>query len=174
METLPFDMADFPSAKAMAFVQRGSLPGWIRVACFLGWAGILAALVIATSSIPRGSPNGVIALGVYALGYGLLVLTGRYGQRLIYRSFAETPYRMGPRTIVMHETGLTLTAPTGTILYPWAHVLDVIEGPGGVLALLGPFEYQPIPTSAFADHAAMQAFITTAKAHLAAQNEPQP
>ena len=174
MTTLTYDMTGFPYAKAMAFVQRRSLPRWIRVACIIGWVGILGGLIIAVEAIPRGSPSGLIALGAYALGYAMLVLAGRFGQRLIYRSFSETPYRAGSRTLVMNETGLTQTSATSTYGYPWGHILDVVKAPGGVLALLGPFEYLPIPEQAFADDAAIQAFITTAKAHLTAANGPHP
>ncbi|MES2433639.1 MAG: YcxB family protein [Pseudomonadota bacterium] len=171
--TLSYKQNNFPYAAANAVLRKRSIAWWLRIAPTVSTALIFLSLILSAGSSCEERPLILaVTASVFLLGLAIFLLAIVAGKRIGYKNLANSPHRSGLRNLKIESEGVTVTGPNSRSHYPWRDIFDVMEGPqGSALILLNPYEYEPVPTNAFADSAQQAKFITVLQAQLAAAKE---
>lgn len=80
------------------------------------------------------------------IGAGMLILIPVVLRTRIYQAKRAAAIRNGETTITLDDEGMHVEHSGVRQVHFWTHVMDVIDGPDGLLVLMHSMEYQPIPS----------------------------
>ncbi len=66
-------------------------------------------------------------------------------RRRIWQTTQEAPSRQGKTSLILDSEGMQVKNPGMHLSYKWTHIVDVIDGPDGLLVLTSGTEFLPIP-----------------------------
>ena len=166
------ELGGFPYHRAQLFIlKRAPDQDWVRR--FQVFGSFLMGFFITFLAVRALSAESDLILAeifpVAGLVVGFVIVATSANRRraVLRRAVSVSPHRLGARTLTMDGDGIRLESRNGTITFVWSEIFDVIEGPGGMLILLNPYEFLPLPEAAFADSSAKDGFLAEAAAYLA-------
>jgi hypothetical protein len=152
---LTYDLAGYNFKAALAFVYRWSIPAWRRHAITIFLLVIALSYVVLYVADFFGFENSLVYFPfVLVAGGAGLIYVGVSTRKLAWRAVSEGALRKGPTRMTANEDGVKIENAAYTATIRWAAILDAIQGPDGLLLLVGRFEAFSIPASAFDDKVA--------------------
>jgi hypothetical protein len=112
-----------------------------------------------------GDPTPAIVGGFGAIAFLLMARKRNAGLRVAFNASA---FRAGNWRAATADDGLHITSENVRQVFGWHAITEVRDGPDGMLVMLGPTVFLPVPASAFGDRAEYVPFRAEVDARIAA------
>jgi len=119
---------------------------------------VAGALLLAGFEIPTVSGTGIVICAVIAFA----VIT-KNEEKQISNALNTASTRFGEKTFELSSEGVKMTGDHGFSLTYWSAIRDVISTPQGLLLLLSPLDYIPLPADSFASAEEQEATLHQTK-----------
>ena len=164
-----YALTTYPWARAQRQVlkQAMSPAAWygMWMAPILGVAWIVLCLVTPRQARVFGDPTPAIVGFLCAVVFLMLLRSRNMGLQAAINASA---FRAGGWQVTLADDGLHLVSENVRQVFAWHAVSEVRDGPDGILIMLGPAVFLPVPATAFADGASLQAFQAELAARISA------
>ena len=166
METLPFDLKNFPYAAAdeklsSAILSRGQKI-WFRGSTISLWVILMAWIAYAGAGFALLFPMLVI------LWFANIILWQRSGSRARQTARQNAFSSRETYTVRLDDQAITLASPHLRRSYPRDAIREVIDWKAHLLIVVDALSYIAIPPQAFPDTASRARFLTATKAMIPA------
>jgi hypothetical protein len=169
----PFRLDGFNFLAASRLIQRRAMP---RRATALRWVALIGLSigmsVIVVGAIHHNRPAFYGAGLLVLAAIGLLALVSRQVSAHFNRLFLSGATIGGTCRVVPAADGLHVTTDLSRSVFAWAGITAVVPHGSGLLVLLGPLHYLPIPAGAFATTEARDAFAADLRSRSLAAKGP--
>lgn len=142
--TVMVDWQALPSPRIQARLVRRADPVWFRAVLLIAPLAAYALGVSITISATDGDFR-LAYLWPFLLPILVFLALTIVRRRRLQKMMRMAPIRLGEGRILLDETGFS--APGARIIggLSWDMVVDVVEDPVGLLLLISPIEYIPLP-----------------------------
>ncbi|NBZ87067.1 YcxB family protein [Stagnihabitans tardus] len=173
METKAFTLEGYPLAKAMKLARRRGMPRGVRWAPLFLVLGALLLLTLPTLLHKFGLIDPRMAAWLPLVALALLwVGVLRFRSRSVTGVVAQAPILTGRLQVRLSDGGVILQSDLARHELTWAAISDIVPGPDGLLLITPGVSFFPIPSSAFASPAEMEAFTAAIRARIPVVKEP--
>lgn len=151
---LHFDLTGFNYLAAARYLERRQTSNAWVLWTYLFWAilAVFGSRIVAAAAGPLGLP----VLGM-EIGFAIFVI-GSFclnwlAQAQRWKRQSRAPAYVGPVRLVIDDEGVHTHTQTGRTTRFWHGLHGAMPGPDGLMVLLAPEQFLPIPAAAFASPA---------------------
>jgi hypothetical protein len=163
-----YDLTTYPWAKAQGQLGRQAFSPlfrygqWAALIVTSAWLGFSVAEVEPVMLFGRPTP---LIVGV--VGFSILFFISRMWRSAYDRMINASAFRAGTWRMEIAEDGLHLNSETVRQVFAWRTISEVRDGPNGMLVMMGPVLFLPVPRYAFPDDRDAAAFRQALEARIA-------
>jgi hypothetical protein len=163
-----YHLTTYPWAKAQGQIGRQAFSPlfrygqWVALIVTSVWLGLGIAEV--KPVLLFGGPTPFI---VGVVGFSVLFLISRMWKSTYDRMINASAFRAGTWRMNITEGGLHLNSETVKQVFAWRTISEVRDGPNGMLVMMGPVLFLPVPRDAFPDERDAAAFRQELEARIA-------